>query len=48
MEVNEKERERLYKKVLHRLGAPVRAIELEREQLDSLLEKIQIIMSSNQ
>lgn len=38
MEVNEKERERLYKKVLHRLGAPVRAIELEREQLDSLLE----------
>jgi len=32
------ERERLYKKVLHRLGAPVRAIELESEQMDSLLE----------
>lgn len=36
--INEEERQRLYKKVLHRLGAPVRAIELEREQLDSLLE----------
>lgn len=37
-QINEQDRERLYKKVLHRLGAPVRAIELEREQLDSLLE----------
>ena len=37
-QINEQERERLYKKVLHRLGAPVRAIELEREQIDSLLE----------
>jgi len=31
-------RTRLYTKVLHRLGAPIRAIELEREQLDSLIE----------
>jgi len=38
LQINEQERERVYKKVLHRLGAPVRAIELEREQLDSLLE----------
>ena len=37
-QINAEEQERLYKKVLHRLGAPVRAIELEREQLDSLLE----------
>lgn len=37
-QISNEERERLYTKVLHRLGAPVRAIELEREQLDSLLE----------
>ena len=37
-QIDEEERQRLYKKVLHRLGAPVRAIELEREQIDSLLE----------
>jgi hypothetical protein len=36
--INEEDRNRLYTKVLHRLGAPIRAIELEREQLDSLLE----------
>jgi len=38
MAATEQEKTRLYKKVLHRLGAPVRAVELEREQLDSLLE----------
>ncbi len=37
-QINEAERVRLYTKILHRLGAPVRAVELEREQLDSLLE----------
>jgi hypothetical protein len=37
-QITNDERDRLYKKVLHRLGAPVRAIELEREQMDSLLE----------
>lgn len=37
-QIKEEERVRLYTKILHRLGAPVRAVELEREQLDSLLE----------
>ena len=36
--INEPERSDLYKKVKHVLGAPLRSVELEDEQLDSLLE----------
>jgi len=36
--INETERASLYKKVRHVLGAPLRSIELEDEQMDTLLE----------
>jgi hypothetical protein len=38
MVINSKNREKLYKQLLHLLGAPLRKIELDDEQLDSLLE----------
>ena len=36
--IPEPERTKLYTKLRHLLGAPLRSIELEDEQLDSLLE----------
>ena len=36
--INEPDRSNLYKKVRHVLGAPLRSIELEDEQMDTLLE----------
>jgi len=36
--INEPERSELYKKIRHLLGAPLRSIELEDEQMDTLLE----------
>ena len=36
--ISEPERSELYKKVKHVLGAPLRSIELEEEQMDTLLE----------
>jgi hypothetical protein len=36
--INGEDREKLFTQVLHLLGAPVRAIELTEEQMDSLLE----------
>ena len=36
--INEPERSDLYKKVKHVLGAPLRSVELEEEQMDTLLE----------
>jgi hypothetical protein len=36
--ISNEERERLYTRVRHILGAPLRAVELEDEQLDTLLE----------
>ena len=36
--INEPQRTDLYTKVRHLLGAPLRSVELEDEQLDSLLE----------
>jgi hypothetical protein len=36
--INEPERSKLYKKVRHILGAPLRSVELEDEQMDTLLE----------
>ena len=36
--INEPERSKLYKKVRHVLGAPLRSVELEDEQMDTLLE----------
>ena len=36
--ISQQERENLYKRVLHLLGAPLRSIEIEEEQMDSLLE----------
>ena len=36
--ISQSERETLYKRVLHLLGAPLRSIEIEEEQMDSLLE----------
>jgi hypothetical protein len=37
-QITPEEKTRLYTKILHRLGAPVRAIEVESEQFDSMLE----------
>ena len=36
--ISEPERSKLYTKVKHVLGAPLRSIELEDEQMDTLLE----------
>ena len=36
--INEPDRTKLYQKVRHVLGAPLRSIELEDEQMDTLLE----------
>ena len=36
--INEPERSELYKKVRHLLGAPLRSVELDDEQMDTLLE----------
>jgi hypothetical protein len=36
--INEPDRSELYKKIRHLLGAPLRSIELEDEQMDTLLE----------
>ena len=36
--ISEPERSKLYKRIRHLLGAPLRSVELEDEQLDSLLE----------
>jgi hypothetical protein len=36
--ISNEEREKLYKRVRHVLGAPLRSVELEDEQLDTLLE----------
>lgn len=36
--INEPERSKLYQKVRHVLGAPLRSVELEDEQMDTLLE----------
>jgi len=36
--ISNEERERLYTRVRHILGAPLRSVELEDEQLDTLLE----------
>ena len=36
--ISEPERSDLYKKVKHVLGAPLRSVELEEEQMDTLLE----------
>ncbi len=36
--INEPDRTQLYKKVRHLLGAPLRSVELEDEQMDTLLE----------
>jgi len=38
MSISASEREQLYKRVKHLLGAPIRKIELENEMMDSLLE----------
>lgn len=38
MRINPEEREKIFKLVKHRLGAPIRKIQLADEQLDSLLE----------
>ena len=36
--INEPERSNLYRKIRHLLGAPLRSVELEDEQMDTLLE----------
>ena len=36
--ISEPERSNLYQKIRHLLGAPLRSVELEDEQLDTLLE----------
>ena len=36
--IAEPQRSQLYTKIKHLLGAPLRAVELEDEQMDSLLE----------
>jgi hypothetical protein len=38
MKINPVEKEKIYKQAKHRLGAPIRKIQLEEEQMDSLLE----------
>jgi hypothetical protein len=38
MKINPVEKEKIYKQAKHRLGAPIRKIQLENEQMDSLLE----------
>ena len=36
--IAEPQRTRLYNRILNQLGAPLRAVELEMEQMDSLME----------
>ena len=36
--IAEPERTRLYNRILNQLGAPLRAVELDMEQMDSLME----------
>ena len=36
--IQEPERSKLYKRIRHLLGAPLRSVELDEEQMDSLLE----------
>jgi len=38
MRINPTEKQKIYKQAKHRLGAPIRKIQLEDEQMDSLLE----------
>jgi hypothetical protein len=38
MRINPEEKAKIYKQAKHRLGAPIRKIQLETEQMDSLLE----------
>lgn len=38
MRISSEDREKIFKQVRHRLGAPIRKIQLEDEQMDSLLE----------
>jgi hypothetical protein len=38
MRINPEEKQKIFKQVKHRLGAPIRKIQLEEEQMDSLLE----------
>ena len=38
MRINPTEKQKIYKQAKHRLGAPIRKIQLEEEQMDSLLE----------
>lgn len=38
MRINPAEKQKIYKQAKHRLGAPIRKIQLEDEQMDSLLE----------
>ena len=38
MRINPEEKQKIYKQAKHRLGAPIRKIQLEEEQMDSLLE----------
>ena len=38
MRINPDEKQKIFKQVKHRLGAPIRKIQLEEEQMDSLLE----------
>ena len=38
MVINSKNKGKLYKQTMHLLGAPIRSIELDDEQMDSLLE----------
>jgi hypothetical protein len=38
MRINPEEKQKIYKQAKHRLGAPIRKIQLEDEQMDSLLE----------
>lgn len=36
--ISQEEKQKLYKRILHLLGAPIRSIEIEEEMMDSLLE----------
>ena len=38
MVINSKNKGKLYKQTMHLLGAPIRSIELDDDQMDSLLE----------
>ena len=38
MRISPEDRQKLFKQVRHRLGAPIRKIQLEDDQMESLLE----------